>query len=408
MPILVFAGAVAAGAAIGWSGHRGQDQESNPVLAQKAETRTPAGPKWGKEDFLKSIRSRIKQATQPGHNPFTEVFADWTDDEIRSALEESLVHPECLLLGGTGQGLDSLLLREWMRRDLDAVIDWHERLDSLSAKRRLAVPMGNWWPTERASEGLTFVLSNRGFFPGPLAAVVLLKNLEVEARKGPAAVESLLRIFREENFDLSLGNPISLPPDFDHRALLEGEEYGKIFNTGMGRSILQNWVSTDRDEAFDWLVETQGGEGLRSIMDNPSGIRPDELRWLAGRIEDLDTEAKSRFVDSMSQQWILAPFGVQAFMEGLSDPVLRGEIQGLAAQSVFAGRTHNAMPIIETISDPERRIALLESAEPDALFSRQPYRRAFDAENEALLRRKLGEWNAGEDRIEAILSKYRK
>ena len=113
------------------------------------------------------------------------------------------------------------------------------------------------------------------------------------------------------------------------------------------------------------------------------------------------------FLAAVRERWIFSPAAMQGFAAGVRDPALRDELGGLAVQSVFAGDAHAAMPVLEAIPEPARRIEMFEAAEPDEVFARQPFRRRFDAADEAVLRKKLAEWGAGEERTETILSRFK-
>jgi hypothetical protein len=104
--IVVFAATAVTGGVLGWS------SASHPV-AGDAVRRTTAGqretlrPKWGKEDFVKAIRER---AAIPNFNPLAGDLANWTDEELKAALETSLVHPDCRIPGDPAANLPRLLL----------------------------------------------------------------------------------------------------------------------------------------------------------------------------------------------------------------------------------------------------------------------------------------------------------
>ena len=200
---------------------------------------------------------------------------------------------------------------------------------------------------------------------------------------------------------------MSFPAGFDFAALLETDACGEIGTEGLARSVLYGWHAQDPDRAFDWLLEHRGAADLPALAWNPLGSGPRNSEWLGGRVERLAPEQRREFLAAVRERWIFSPAAMQGFAAGVRDPALRDELGGLAVQSVFAGNAHASMPLLEAVPEPARRIEMLEAAEPDEVFRRQPFRRGFDAADEAVLRKKLAEWGAGEERTEAILSRFK-
>ncbi len=394
------------GGLIGWS-FSARNSPAPPPIPRPAPVQPTPRPTWTTGDFLASARKQSLQAKQPGFNPLAEKLADWTDEEIIAALNASLHDPDFALPSGAASGLDGLLLGEWMQRDLDAAIAWFDRLESVSTKSRLASALSYRWPADKSEQGLAFVLANRVLFPETTAWSILTKVLEGRAKQGPAAVENFLRTLREEKIEFSSEAPGHFPDHFDFATLANGDEFQQLWESGDAKPLILAWHSQNRDQAFDWLVENHGVKSLAAIASLADGDVLGNAKWLGGKVEALDAKQRGEFLEEMRETWTVHPTNLVAFAEGIADPGVLAEARLLGVQSVFAGQTHQMMPLLESIEDPAERIAILENARPSALFSRYPDYRRFDVSNESFLRRKLAEWHASDARIESIISRFK-
>jgi hypothetical protein len=199
--VIVFAGAVALGGWLGWSSvgrtPRGEEME----ISQRRSARETPQPRATRDELLQLARAVVEKWTQPGFDPVVEELADWTDAEIRDALNESLTDPHAALTGWAGNELGVKLLGEWVKRDFAAALAWFEALDSRAVKARLAGTLSDQWPRDKAENGLEFLRANRDLFTSASQRSLLLKAMDDRTKRGPAAVEDLLRVLREEKFD---------------------------------------------------------------------------------------------------------------------------------------------------------------------------------------------------------------
>ncbi len=404
--VAAFVPAALIGLGLGWStsGHREQVPAPEKTTAKTA-VRERLRPEPKKETLLEIATRRVQDRSQPDYNPLADELADWTNDEIRAALEESLVHPEAALNFGRGSPLTIWLLKEWIRRDFDEVLAWFGQVPSWK-QARLSGALGHNWPAERAAEGLDFVRKNRDWFPSPPWAL-LVKNVEQHAGNGAAAVDELLRTFAEERYQLGAQNPIDFPAGFDFAALVEKPGFQGIRGSGLASVVLRSWFGQDREAAFDWVFANDGATGVGSLMNNPAtGGSQKDVAWVAGKVEGMEPDARAGFLRELTPGWMRGPTGLEWFLSGVSDEGFKAEVIALAPQLVFGGRAHQALPMLEQLPDPATRIRLLENASPAEVFQQSRHMRRFPESDKALLREKLAEWNASETQIESILSRF--
>jgi len=337
---------------------------------------------------------------------FRDLLAEWTNDEIRAALDASLTQPDCVLPSGAAAGSPARLLAEWMRRDFDAALAWFEGLDSATAKERLSLVIGRQWPADRAAEGLAFMKANRNLYRGGRGWHFLEKNLEQATASGPQVVAVLLLQYHKEQLHDGRTGPLEFPADFDFSLLLATDEWQELGDDPLAATVLHAWQSREPDLAFDWLLGQQGAKSLVMLANNYLIPGNTSAKWLAEKIEDLRPEDQREFLDAAKGEWIKMPQRLVAFSRGLRDPLLVEEIGASATQAMFRD-VEGSLPALEAIPGVERRVELLEQAEPDESLVRTTAFREFDAYDEALLRKKLAEWKVEEPRIEAIISRYR-
>jgi len=299
-----------------------------------------------------------------------------------------------------------ILLGEWMKRDLTATLAWFDSLDSSAAQQRLASSVGDQWPPDKATEGLAFLKAHRDLFRGGTGARLVQINLNQAALAGPPALAGLLKICHDEQLHEGRQIPIEFPANFDFTLLLANDEWQTLGDDPLASSVIRTWQSRDPDLAFDWVLGQKGPESLLMFTEGHTNTDRDAGKWLAPRIEELRPDEQREFLDAAKVRWIKTPFWITSFARGLRDPLILDEVASWGAQAMFHDMP-NGLAAIEQIPGSERRVDLLESATQDKKFGyNMGYHSANDADK-ALLRKKLAEWNVEEDRIEAIVSRYR-
>jgi hypothetical protein len=404
--MVAFACAMLVGGVAGWGVAGKREPAERQTISRSA--RLSGRPKPTLDDFIQSARERAERRRDPGYLPLSDELADWSNDEIRSALEAGLVHPENLIEYGKGRGIVNSLLHEWMRRDFDAVLAWYEALQSPSAKNRLTTELASGWPADKAGQGLDFILAHRALFPDSKGWAVINRNLEQRAIGGPAEVEDLLRLIREEKLRFANSASIDFPKGFDFPTLMESEEFILFKERDGAGSVMNAWFAADREKAFDWLLENEGVKSLKVLSDIRFSQDKDMQLWLAGKVGQMDPAKQGEFLEAFSSRWVESPSSMALFAKGIHDQALRDQLGLISVQSVFAGNAHEAMPLLEILGEPARRIGILEQAEPNASIFNDSSDYRFDAADEAFVRKQLAGWQATELQIESIISRFRK
>lgn len=405
---IAFAIATMIGMWIGWSSYK---QEFRQSLSSKSTTSSlPAvRPKWRHEDFLDFVRQRSARFEKLDYNPLTGELANWTDREIIDALNASLSDPEIMLDPRYGANLATLLLAEWMRRDFSAALAWFDGLESKPVKARLLQHLEYHWPEDKVEEGLAFVRSHLPLFSWSSYDQLIVNAFGSRAKQGASAVEGLLKILKEENIRFEVSHPIQFPPDFDFPALVKTAEFkelwdrgGNIVSVGGGCTMfLRGWSERDRDAAFQWLLDNHGVEALTlNLLLQPR-------KWIGSKIASLDPAQRSEYVDQNHRGWLQFPGNLVQFTQEITDPAFLDQLRAIGVQSLHGGNAHNVMPLLEGIEDPAKRIELLENTPPPSKEDKPYLGGRFDHIDEGLLRAKLAEWNAPQERIDAIIARFK-
>lgn len=371
---------------------------ARPAVTEPARKRL-----LSQDEFLDSIRSYSANLNKPGFSPMAEALADWTDEEIIAALEESIRDPAAHGLPGEKGNATLFLLQEWMIRDLDAAAKWAADLDSTLLKGQLAPSIASYWPPERGQEALAFLVANEGIFRDGHAAELLTKAVNSAVADGPAAVGELMRVARENQLDYFNVLP-EFPKGFDFHALAAGGELKVAVEKDFTNPVILAWAKQDRDAAYRWTLENAGaGHVYEQLLGLKDGSPVADIKWAAGRYEEMDDEQRQEFMGSagnfLGGNLVMIPY----FSGAMEDPVLQEEFRLQGVQGIFMNRT-GAMQTAETmlglLGPPERRLEILEEIE------RQPVPgggRPAPVQEERL-RAIMGEWTTDQARIDRIIN----
>lgn len=153
------------GAVVGWHefGKRSLDA---PVTKQVPVGPAPlAAEPWSVLQFDEALRAHEEERKREGFNPISKHLKNWTNEDLRLNLEECLRDPGFMLRESAGEGIGTMLLAEWLRRDVKASVMWFDHLESPAMKGNLADGLMKLWPREHAEEGRVFFFANRLLFP---------------------------------------------------------------------------------------------------------------------------------------------------------------------------------------------------------------------------------------------------
>lgn len=356
-------------------------------------------------DLLEKEKERLSRYPS---GSLQRLLEDWTDEEVAAAFRESIKSPAGLFASEVEDSLANLLFAEWLKRDFDSALAWFEGAGLRSLKKGMVWNLSDAWPKEKSEEGLAFALANPDLFPSSSVWGLFGKIMASRAEQGPQAVEDFLRALKgvgiEPRFDLA----VPMPDGFDFLKLSESPEFSRLYQTNNAAAIIRAWTAQNADEAFDWLVGNHGPAALKNLADSPDLESQNYLKWLGGKMTDLDPAQRKEFHDSMLGRWVQVPGDMRTFADGITAPEQQEEVHRLSLQMIYAGNVRGAFPFLESVEDPAERIALLEMAEPARLFTEKPYFRGYDKESETQLVKKLTEWNATPEQIRTILGRFKK
>lgn len=362
--------------------------------------------KWKREDLLRSVIERDRAIAVPGYNPYEQILSDWSDEEIREALEAALKHPECALSDGAAADLPGFLLGVWMKRDLAAALDWVTARESGSAKRRMIQSLALHWPLDKSAEGVDRLISNPDFFSGVTAGLMVNRAIQQSAVEGAESVKALFRKLAGAGLvPQRVGQDLVVPDGFDFAALMSSPELAGAWDSGPGPQFAQEWFKQDRGAAFDWALATYGVKELFPLIYGNGDLTGD-LRWMGSRVESMEPNQREEFLDSLNGHWAAIPIFAKELTAGIKDPVLQEQARmSLGVQGVFHGKVKEAVELLEGVEEPAKRVAALEQLariEPEDGLVRPRRPVQEDAEQ---LRSKLEEWQASAEQIEVILNR---
>lgn len=400
------------GAACGaWLGHLSQAQviATRPASISEKRVRELEKPRrLSREEMISHANEWIEKSRKPGFDPgspFSDLLADWSIEDIRKALDASLKDPDCVL-GDNSLAVDTLFA-ELMKRDIELAVRWFDGISIDAMRRRMALSVSHRWPAEHAARGLDFVLSHRDLFGTASPWSILVKNMEAQAKQGPAALGDLLKRFSAEKLDLGFGNNVTLPADFDFAKFVTTEGFQIQKNTPLMAVMLSGWIDRDKEAAFDWFQANGNLEKLPEMISRDPAKRAGQFEWLGAKLSSLEGDQAARLFDAMSVRLNSDPRAAAALAKGIQDPQLREKAIFISARLVFIGDLKFALTELEGISDPGRRVDFLASipTSPPAqvFFGRRP----VSEDDLALLRGKLAEWGANESQTESILKKVK-
>lgn len=402
----IFMGTLVLGAVAGWlsTPERGavaadsSKPEVSPIPARERPAPTTAG-------LLEDSKAWGKNATEKGGNPYSGEVAKWTDEEIRSALEESLKNRDFLLDTRKARWIASALLAEWMKRDCVAAREWFLTIPPLVRNGMMTIFFARAWPAEHGSEGLAFVKANPQVFENVSPWPILVKNVEASAAGGPASVIELIGELDKLKLRIPSEDQASFPEHFDFSGLVKSPEMLALLKSGHGKFFLSAWYAQDRDACFDWVIRDGDVSDLTAMVATEAEKSLDGVHWLGAKYEAMSPDQRQ------SMEWRI-PAGSPEFIldlsAGIRNEAAADTLRSVSADWVFRGKVAEAMEVLGTMKDPARRVEALEKSDRGQIRSRgrrEDFRPLTEGD-EQILRRHLQEWNATPEQTVAIVSKF--
>lgn len=349
-------------------------------------------------------------ADQP--DPLRHELANWTNEELEAALDEALKTPGAGIEFGKVQSVMGSLLKEWMKRDLTAALIWFEGMTSESVRGGLSVHIAKGWPKDQAKDGFAYLLANKRFFTGNGSTnswPITEAALQSAAKQDAASLAEVLKAIRANDLFFPAVK-LEFPAGFDFAALMSTAMDDRMWQNDNARPILSAWMNSDRDAAFDAILEKNRQTGtditrylFKTELPSTTEALNDHVQWMTGKIEAMDGQDREQLVTKGAEAWARHPDALKTFADSLSDPADQRIAHEVGVKAILIAGVGNAMYHLETIGDIEQRIAFLESMEPRREIFSSP--RGFPASEEALLREKLTEWQAPPERVDAIVTR---
>jgi len=361
---------------------------------------------WSGDDLVRATQERMKNQ-QGGNSPLARQLAEWSTDEIRAALEESVRSPDSIFRVTPGARVEYELILEWMKRDHEAAAAWLETVESDYAKARLVPMIIGAWPKEDAMAGLDFFIKHRK--PGSAENFSLYaKAFNQAAASGPKAVDAVLSRFLGEHLLLYEHINLEFPAGFDFRTLVAGDEFGKLEARGQSLPLQREWSDQDPAGAFSWLMEKGGiakAWDMAGMYGEEAGLQ--RLKWLGGEMNKWSAEQRKELADHALLSWSSEPEALKYLAQGMKNPALAEELRIHSIQAIYEGKAKQAMRVLGDIPDPSRRIELLLAAERSPVLENEGASISFPAAGEASMRSTLREWNATEAQIDTIIQRFK-
>ncbi len=388
--------AVAQGSASHRSGHRGD-----------------AGRPATVEDLVHSLNQRLGKPGEPGKDPLMLVLADWTDEEIRTALDESMLHPELMLGAGHSAGVTHNLFRLLIGRDFAAASAWFAALPQDRQNALSATLLWNW-PADRPEEGLRFIRENRGLSIGRDQHILNI-NLTAAASRGSGHMLSFMRRLKEEGYgggfetiyavNAGVIAAVSFPRGFDFPGFLSSLEVNFTPQGGGAQgAALRAWKEQDRDAAFQWLLENHGAKVLQ-MAENPWDFTDGTSTWFSGKLAALQPAQRAEYLGGRLRSWTQDPGYARRLLQASSGTPVHQEILRHAVQGIFYGKYRDTLDLVSGLPDPGERLRFLENLQ--AMEQEEGFYMDTMQGEEAILRGKLHSWGADDVRAEAILTRLK-
>ena len=365
------------------------------------------------EHLVRSLSQRLGKPGEPAKDPLMLVLADWTDGEIRTALDESMLHPELMFGAGHSAGVTHNLFRQLIGRDFAAASAWFAALPQDRQNALSATLLWNW-PADRPEEGLRFIRENRGISTGRNQHILNI-NLTAAAARGSEHMLAFMRGLKEEGYSGGFESiyavnagviaAVSFPQGFDFPGFLASPEVNFTPQGGWAQgAALRAWKEQDRDAVFRWLLDNHGAKVLQ-MAENSWDFTDATSTWFSGKLAALQPAQRAEYLDGRLRSWTQEPGFSRRLLQASRGTPIHQEILGHAVQGIFYGKYSDTLDLISGLADPGERLRFLESLE------RMEQEDGFVMDTvqgeEAALRGKLRSWGADDARAEAILSRLK-
>ena len=402
---------------IGWAASRRQ-VPAQPAASQPFPARTETARKpfnlHTPEDFARWTTERAATVTSTGSifSSYESELADWSAEELRAALAQGILDPATVSYGAASKAL-AALMAEWTRRDPDAAWEWLKSIPSDQMRAKLGSSLARAWPAERAEEALGFVVEHPDYFQhdgGYGYAPIIHKAFESAAARGPAALEALMVLIRENRMQCPIEG-LKFPPGFDFAAWARSPITAGFLAKADKHFFTDAWMNQSPEEAFDGLIAFNREKGTELSNDLFSGltrismeepeVMADRARRIGVKTGGLPEEEQRLLIQASAKELSGDPGVLRAYITAIPDPGMRSEANLTAASFMMWKDIPEALVFLEAGSAPEERLALLD----DYLAARA--KDAFgwlNGDTEQRARDILASWNTDPARIDQLIT----
>jgi len=364
---------------------------------------------WGREEFVDWLRTGKR-----GESGADYGWGEWSDEELREALDELTRDPRMFLSWDDRSQLVRSMFGDWMRRAPDAALAWFEALPSEGMRRSLSGALAGAWPKARPEEGMNYVIAHRDLFEGSgftASGEIIKAAIDAAAKKGPEAVDAVFGKLVENRLSPRYAHGWEFPEGFDFARLMAGEHARKIFEREPV-FFAGIWMSRNPDEAFQHLVagvpadKVVVGYLFQDVLPTNHPPKTTEAmvraEWLGRKLGELPPDDQKQVVERALKA-IEQPEVVGHLLLSMEDGPVKDAALSSHLGTLASGGVRPLLAFLETADDPAWRVEQLERAD----FSKGrsvPLSEAAEKE----LRGRLASWNVPAQRAEGIVSRIKK
>jgi hypothetical protein len=358
--LLPFAVALPIGLALGR-----RDPGEAPV-ARPLPASTPDRPARAKlepldlGDLLRDFEAE-QQAWNDGEvDPMADLLAEWTEEELKTALEEALTLPRCLITLGRERYLPSKLIGAWVKKNPDAVAAWIDSIRSSEIKDAMVRGALNNWPRDRAMEGIEFLLTHH-WDPGSSYGIHFIPSvLEDKAREGAGEMSRLLDRLNEAKVGI-YPDSLDLPVDFDYAEFVSGTAFQANDEESFKGVVFSEWQDHQPREMLAWMQETGQWKRFNDFLDP---LRPTSHAAAARFWDEADPVLRETLLKSIQWEELGLP-NIRNFVEATTDPEGQDMMigKGIANGLNRYGKL-DPVEMLELLPSAERRLNVLLQLHP--------------------------------------------
>lgn len=376
---------------------------------------TPADHPVDGDGFIRLLRENQNNAG--GDGTPDNLINDWTDREILAGLDEAV--EDLRRPSSDAGGLLNILFHSYARRDIHAALAWLARQRQAIMAHILS---SSFLPPERGRELLEFLLERPELYRDYRSPFRVLERSVLQgavAQGADAFLPLVRRLLAVDPDSLSVQN-LQFPRGFGYAVLLDGLSLGNnVYSEGgIKGTIISQWMEDDRDAAFRWMVESQEyGPSLIQLQPDSA----EDVAWLVGKLDTLSSGQLQTFIQVNAIFLLSGRMDVDAYLSAARTPVVRTALRDAFAQGIFTGQREyleGGLTALESVPDAGERLRMLEHMEPSGElringpeFLNDPFSpitASGKLDAERLLRDRLSEWGAPEERADAIVTRIRR